>query len=315
MTLKKCPFCAEEIQKEAIKCKHCMSELPPEKPPEPPEWAKNMSAWAENMTAKAEQERKPLKELNKEAIGQFRKTFKHSWMYIAGLTVILLAIGAFDWHIGEPLGDCILLIAFLTIAIGLFLPYRLKLIWICAGVYGIVISSILINFVPAQKKLNREKRDAAVSQQVEADNRAAEEKGKEVQQEQNEEEAAAKQKQKADDYAKEHINDIYPGDTCIIVGLAPAADSKESYKAMDSARSVGDKDGLAEMIAEGKLTIVPPDTKVLVLEHDFSWSDLSGAERIRILAKDLPHIALWVAKANLKPIERGDVYKSGIHDD
>jgi hypothetical protein len=123
-------------------------------------------------------------------------------------------------------------------------------------------------------------------------------------------EAAAEAKRKEDEaVAVKDVGKVFEGDTCMIVHPAPVADTIDDYKEMEKAKNIGDNDGIAQLANEGKIAMLEPGTKVLMLEEKIEWGRYGLMAKVRPLNGDLAHRAVWIEKYELMPVSRGRIYE------
>jgi hypothetical protein len=275
--VKKCLYCAEEIQDEAIKCKYCHQDL---NSPESQKIEKNLKEASEKRASKT----------------FLKKNLKAHWKYALGAIVIPFAIANINWQAGEAISGSFGLIGLVALLGSIFTPTRYK-----ATVVFMAISSLLLGFSLSEissggkrkeeekrlasdpvyrAKKDKEKADQVARQaQAEADTRAEEARTQAENQQKAQEEAAAaaaKNQEEAEELAQakaildrtliENGAVGYTVDKVYTAGLLNPSFSAELAEAI----RLNDVEGMEAMTNAGKIAMIPPKTKVRKLGIDES---------------------------------------------
>lgn len=115
---------------------------------------------------------------------------------------------------------------------------------------------------------------------------------------------------KLNEYRKTTRDTIYSGDTCLTKAETESAISLEDFEELRHGLMVKDKIGVYQMVMQERVFMLDPNVKVLVLDTGISGSELMC--KVRILDGEFVTRIVWLAEDDLKVVERGEVWKSGL---
>lgn len=254
----------------------------------------------------------------RESWDYFLASTKSYWKIILGVPVLFTAINFFShaWTVNNAgWFSALSIVSFIS---AFFIPWRFKLSAIVLSFYVAFLTSLPTfenskeieakqanELKLAQEQEVKEKKLADENARKEAEDAAAAETAQK-------EAIKTEQEKKEREYAEQCKGIIYPGDTCITTTITLAADSMDDLKEAKNCLLVRDREGMEQMITEGKIIMLGENAKVLVLDDKSDWATIY--EKVRVMSGDCAHQVVWTAKDSLKPVARGAVYKCGLHD-
>lgn len=290
MHTKKCPLCAEEIQEEAIKCKHCKSDIPKNEVP---------ILKCESKTETKIDVQKALAEQHKSAWSIVASFTKKRWQYLLGFAIVSVLLSALVGDLGILFRGFLSLFTILALAGCIFFPWRRKGIFFVAFLYFSTLAIWCNNVLPKSVHDREAKEEQAEEAKLETERKAREAK------EASEAKATEAQRE------KDHADYLYPGDKCITIERESVADSLDNYKEARKVASIRDDDGMAELLTKGHVTILGKGIKTLVVENHFDFSSGLNLVLVRVLSGDAAGSKFWMRREAMKITERGPVYYSG----